>query len=66
MRMNKIRYSKDVPGETGNYLWPVKFDEARGFVGISQRHNEEGGVIDRVLLSPKQVRALLTFVSKKK
>lgn len=54
-----MTYSKEVPGAAGNYLWSMRADRHEGFVGISQRH--EDGRIERVLLSPAQVRALIRF-----
>jgi len=56
-------YSKEIPGETRNYNKPVRFDLTDGFLGISQ---EDGAnVRDRVLLSPAQVRELLSFVAER-
>jgi hypothetical protein len=57
-------YSKEFQGERGNYKWPVRFDLIDGFVGITQFDGKE--VKDRVLLSPKQMRELLTFIRKSK
>lgn len=54
-----IRYSEKVKGNEQNYNWEVRFDSDGGYLGISQ-YKEEAG-IERVLLSPKQVKALLEF-----
>lgn len=53
-------YSKKIPGERGNYKWPVQFDITDKYVRIVQLDGEK--VKDVVLLSPGQVRALLKFV----
>lgn len=56
------RYSKIIPGSRGNYGWTVRYDLLDGYLGITQ---VEGGEIkDRILLSGKQVKALLDFVKK--
>lgn len=55
-------YSPDVPGDAGNYNWPVSFDRTRGYVGITQwdpKDPKRG--TDRILLSPEQQRQLLNF-----
>lgn len=52
-------YSDTIPGNDGNYNWPVKFDKTRGFIGINQTTDD--GKIERVLLSPSQYRALMAF-----
>lgn len=57
-------YSDKVPGERRNYHQPVRFDLTDGYLGITQ--SENGAVKDRVLLSPKQVKELLAFVSKRR
>ena len=54
-------YSKEVPGEKGNYRQAVGFDDTNGYVGIGQWTDTR---IERVLLSPRQVRALRTFLSR--
>lgn len=55
----QIRYSEKIKGTEQNYNWQVRFDLDSGFLGISQYH--EDGKIERVLLSPKQKKALLEF-----
>ena len=57
---NEIEYSQWIPGAVGNYAWPARFEETHGFVAIDQKRDD--GRIERVLLSPKQVRALLNFI----
>lgn len=56
-------YSNELKGAKGNFNQPARFDMSRGFLGITQK--TEAG-IDRVLLSPGQVRALVAFVQKSK
>lgn len=53
-------YSAQIEGDRGNWRRPVQFDRTDGYIGITQ-FNEDGGV-DRVLLSPAQVRQLKTFL----
>lgn len=64
MRAEHTRYSKDIQGDDRNYNWSVRFDQTGGCIGISQEHHEApvGNRIERVLLSPAQVKALLAFV----
>ena len=57
------KYSDEIPGEHSNYGWGVKLDKStQGFVGISQ--STDGGVIERVLLSPRQYREFVAFAGK--
>ena len=56
-------YSDKIPGTTGNYNWPVRFDKTDGFIGITQLETD-GSVKDRVLLSPKQIAKLQKFIGK--
>lgn len=60
------RYSEEIEGARGNYDWPVRFDVTDGYIGITQTHEPEAPheqrTIERVLLSPKQVEALLDFL----
>lgn len=60
--MSKIIYSDRIPGTDGNYNWAVRYDKDGGFVGISQ--TKDDGTIERVLLSPRQVKALLKFIER--
>lgn len=55
----EIIYSEDIGGDLRNHRLPVKFDWSDGYFGITQK---EGKTIDRVLLSPRQIRALIEFV----
>lgn len=52
-------YSPAIPGNEGNHEWPVEFDWTDGYIGIVQ---PQDGRLDRVLLSPAQVKALVAFV----
>lgn len=61
--MSTTVYSKDIPGTEGNYNWSVRFDSTDGFLGITQM--KANGEIERVLLSPRQVKALKAFVTRK-
>lgn len=53
------RYSQRIDGTARNYNWRVGFDLTDGYLGITQMEGEM--VKDRVLLSPKQVKALIEF-----
>ena len=57
---DQIHYSKNIPGDSGNYDWAVSFDFSQGYVGINQIQNGNKAE-DRVLLSAKQVEALIAF-----
>lgn len=59
-----MKYSEPIPGTKGNYNWSVRFDSNRGYLGISQTREADVGGSQRILLSPKQVKALLAFVGK--
>jgi hypothetical protein len=52
-------YSEKIKGHPANYRWAVRFDVTGGFLGIDQWHDD--GPMERVLLSPEQVRALVKF-----
>lgn len=56
-------YSDEIKGTRSNYHWPVRFELSGGYLGISQTKDDRS--IERVLLSPKQVKALIAFVSKR-
>lgn len=56
------KYSKRIDGEASNYNAEVRYDLTDGTLGISQFDGEGVGVVDRVLLSPKQVSALIAFL----
>lgn len=51
-------YSEPVPGDAGNYKWAVRFDNIDGYIGINQTSN---GTLNRVLLSRRQIKALMKF-----
>ncbi len=56
---DETTYSKKFKGDKGNYGWAVSFDVADGYVGINQ-HADDG--MDRVLLTPSQMKELLRFL----
>lgn len=58
---NEIEYSEWIAGAEGNYKWPARFEENRGYVAIDQQRGDGGGS-HRVLLSPRQVKMLLRFI----
>lgn len=65
-REARTHYSPDVPGATGNYNWPVRFDRTRGYVGITQWDPKDPNrVTDRILLSPEQQKQLLNFLNRR-
>ncbi|KKN39248.1 hypothetical protein LCGC14_0745310 [marine sediment metagenome] len=60
------RYSDTIPGTEGNYTWPVRFDKTTGgYLGITQEH-DGGEPSERVLLSRRQVSALIAFYQGKR
>lgn len=67
--MEITMYSVEVPGDERNHNSTVKFDKSgrsglkRGYLGISQI-DPTTHQIDRVLLSPTQIKALLKFLDK--
>jgi hypothetical protein len=56
-------YSREYAGNSRNHNLSVSFDKTDGYVRISQTDN--GGKLDVVLLTPKQFKALVSFVAKK-
>ena len=54
-------YSKMVPGQKRNYHWRSRFDYTDGFLGITQ-HRSDVENSHRVLLSPRQTKALRGFL----
>jgi hypothetical protein len=60
MEKGRTYYSEEITGDRRNYHWPVRFDTTDGFLRITQ--SDEGRVKDCVLLSPKQVQAMIEFV----
>lgn len=55
----ETRYSEKIDGDKSNFNWPVRFDDMDGYVGITQFNDAD---IDRILLSPVQIKALIDFV----
>ena len=53
-------YSKDVPGDSRNWKWPVRFDYTDGYIGIAMTIGARPS--ERVLLTPKQFDELVKFV----
>ena len=61
VRLGRCNYSREMPGDDGNYHWSAKADvTAGGYVGISQ--TDENGAKDRVLLSAQQWKEIVRFV----
>jgi len=58
------KYSEKINGTRGNHDMAVRFDRKDGYIGITQW--PVGEAVDRVLLSPKQVKELLSFIGVKK
>lgn len=58
----QTKYSDEFAGNERNHDLPVKFDMTDGYLGITQKHDN---VIDRVLLSPDQVKKLVAFAAVK-
>ena len=61
MRDEVTRYSERIQGDRGNHKLAVSFDLTGSHLGINQY---DGDRMDRVLLSPAQVKALIAFVRK--
>ena len=60
---NRItEYSQPVSGNPANYELTARFDMTDGYLGISQWVGAEIKDVERVLLSPAQVKALLKFL----
>ena len=59
----ETHYSKTIPGTATNYNYSARFDWTGGYIGISQHVENDG--LQRVLLSPRQVKFLLLFVEAK-
>lgn len=54
-----------VDGDRGNYGLRVRFDKTLpGYVGVTQEVSVGSLLVQRVLLSPAQVRALLRFLGR--
>jgi len=58
------RYSRVEIGDAANHGRHARFDYTGGYIGISDM-NDKGFDGDRVLLTPKQFRALVKFVTAK-
>lgn len=56
-------YSDEIKGARGNYNWTATYDLTDGFLGVTQKDGDK--VIDRVLLSPDQVKELTSFIESK-
>lgn len=61
MARGDTTYSEKIKGARGNYNWTVRFEKTDGFLGVTQYEGET--IKDKVLLSPDQVRELVSFVS---
>ena len=55
-------YSVSAQGARGNYQQEARFDWTDGYLGIVQSGGPRN--LDRILLSPSQVRALIAFVKR--
>lgn len=58
--IDEIKYTEKLKGDDGNYDWVARYDLDSGYLGITEW--VDNGKIERVLLSPNQVDALLDFV----
>lgn len=58
----RTHYSEEIKGARGNYNFPVRYDLTDGYLGITQK--ESGTVMDRVLLSPRQVEEMTKFLDR--
>jgi hypothetical protein len=56
------KYSEKIPGTRSNHHQPARFDLTGQHLGITQWDPDDADAIDRVLLSPAQVRAMLAFL----
>lgn len=56
----KARYGDRIEGDESNYNWAAQFDLDGGYLGITQWADDK---LERVLLSPKQVKVLTAFVA---
>jgi len=60
--MNNTKYSDDVEGDDGNFNQAVRFDITDGYIGITQSEIHD---VQRVLLTPRQVKKMLIFLKRK-
>ena len=58
----ETRYSKMIPGDPGNYRNRARFDLTDDYLGITEWRKSDARMVERVLLSPAQVTALLQFL----
>ena len=58
-------YSRKFPGSRGNHRNACRFDLTNGFLGITETNPSEPEHCERVLLSPIQVKALLTWLKRR-
>ncbi len=59
--VDETKYSATLKGNRFNHGRTARFDRTRdGYVGILQMCQD--GTIERVLLTPKQIKALVRFV----
>ena len=61
---NEIEYSEKIAGVAANYDWPVRFDDHDGFLGVTQFDEDGETANNRILLSPGQAAALISFYRK--
>jgi hypothetical protein len=54
-------YGEKIAGDTANHNQAVRFDVTDKYVGIAQ-FDEDGTVNGRVLLTPKQAKALVEWI----
>lgn len=60
VRQEITEYSERVEGDHWNWEKTVRFDATDGYIGITS-FDDDGHVIQRVLLTPKQIKALIRF-----
>jgi len=56
---DRVYYSGEVRGDERNYNWAISMNWQDGYLTINQ--HEKGRITESVLLSPKQVEALIAF-----
>lgn len=66
LKEDEIVYSDKLKGDKRNYNWEAQYDLSGAYLGISQWHpdNPKGQQVERVLLSPEQVKGLVKFLGK--
>jgi hypothetical protein len=57
-------YSDEILGNRENYNQPVTFDKTDEYLGISQKGKDN--TVERVLLTPRQVKEMLAFLKSRK